>query len=106
MAPLTGLPGQGFAGSPCSQRTEVELEGSTLDSEKALESRPNSINVDPSLQQDQTPKKTWKQNMSLWSGTPRNTNLLTLFIRPLPLIVRIPIIGLTFGDAARLLTAE
>ncbi|KAK0267211.1 hypothetical protein LTR35_016486 [Friedmanniomyces endolithicus] len=35
---------------------------------------------------EQLPKKTWAQDLSLWSGVPKNTNLLELFIRPLPLI--------------------
>lgn len=34
----------------------------------------------------QIPKKTWLQEMSLWSGTP-NTSILKLFLRPFPLIV-------------------
>lgn len=35
----------------------------------------------------QIPKKTYAQQLSLWSGTPTNTNLLQLFIRPFPLII-------------------
>jgi len=35
----------------------------------------------------QTPKKTWVQEMSLWNGVPKDTSLLKLFIRPLPMMV-------------------
>lgn len=35
----------------------------------------------------QLPKKTYLQQLSLWSGTPVNTNLVRLFFRPFPLIV-------------------
>src|ERR1700743_1893070 len=57
------------------------------DAEKAGISTTKETTSDPDLQQDQIPKKTWKQELSLWSGTPKDTSLLKLFIRPLPLIV-------------------
>jgi MFS family permease len=34
----------------------------------------------------QLPKKTYLQEISLWSGVPSDTNLLEMFIRPFPLI--------------------
>jgi MFS family permease len=34
----------------------------------------------------EVPKKTYLQEISLWSGVPAHTNLLKMFIRPLPLI--------------------
>lgn len=33
------------------------------------------------------PKKTWKQELRLFSGVPRQSSLLKLFLRPLPLIL-------------------
>ncbi|KAK0630224.1 major facilitator superfamily domain-containing protein [Bombardia bombarda] len=33
------------------------------------------------------PKKTWSQELSLWSGVPPDTNLLKMFLRPLPMFV-------------------
>jgi len=35
----------------------------------------------------QMPKKTWVQEMSLWNGVPKDTNLLKLFVRPFPMMV-------------------
>ena len=40
----------------------------------------------PAYQQNQVPKKTWMQELSLYSGVPKDTSLVKLFIRPLPLI--------------------
>jgi MFS family permease len=51
---------------------------------------------------DQVPKKTFRQNLSLWSGTPKDTNLLKLFIRPLPLIVYPAVILSFLGFAVSL----
>lgn len=49
----------------------------------------------PSSQRNKIPKKTWRQELSLWSGIPKDTSLLKLFIRPLPLIVY-PAVVLSF----------
>ncbi|KAH8882511.1 MFS general substrate transporter [Thozetella sp. PMI_491] len=35
--------------------------------------------------QAQIPKKTWAQELSLWSGVPPNTNLVKMFLRPFPM---------------------
>ncbi|KAF2104890.1 MFS general substrate transporter [Rhizodiscina lignyota] len=35
---------------------------------------------------DQLPKKTWLQELSLWSGTAKDTNLFEMFVRPLPML--------------------
>lgn len=51
---------------------------------------------------NQIPKKTFVQNLSLWSGTPKDTNLFKLFIRPLPLIVYPAVILSFLGFAVSL----
>ena len=56
----------------------------------------------PLLQEEQVPKKTWRQELSLWSGTPKDTNLFKLFIRPLPLIVYPAVILSFLGFAVSL----
>lgn len=42
--------------------------------------------VESSPPRPTVPKKTWAQELSLWSGT-SNTNLLKMFLRPLPMFV-------------------
>lgn len=56
----------------------------------------------PAYHQDQIPKKTRKQELSLWSGVPKDTSLLKLFIRPLPLIVYPAVIISFLGFAVSL----
>jgi MFS family permease len=51
---------------------------------------------------NQIPRKTFVQNLSLWSGTPKETNLFKLFIRPLPLIVYPAVILSFLGFAVSL----
>lgn len=58
--------------------------------------------VDDNLATDQVPKKTWLQEKSLWSGVPKDTNLLKLFIRPIPLIVYPAVILSFLGFAVSL----
>ncbi|KAK4543369.1 hypothetical protein LTR36_005512 [Oleoguttula mirabilis] len=41
----------------------------------------------PAVHSAHIPKKTWRQELSLWSGISKDTNLFMLFIRPFPLIV-------------------
>ncbi|KAK4495099.1 hypothetical protein PRZ48_013426 [Zasmidium cellare] len=48
------------------------------------------------------PKKTFLQELSLWSGLPKNTNLLKLFIRPLPMIAYPAVILAFLGFAVSL----
>lgn len=50
----------------------------------------------------QIPKKTWRQELSLNSGRPKNSNLMKLFIRPLPLIVYPAVILSFLGFAVSL----
>ncbi|KAL2353778.1 major facilitator superfamily domain-containing protein [Cryomyces antarcticus] len=48
------------------------------------------------------PKKTWRQEISLWSGTPTDTSLVKLFIRPFPLLVYPAVIFAFLGYAVAL----
>lgn len=54
------------------------------------------------LRQDAIPKKSWRQELSLWSGVPQDKSLLKLFIRPLPLIVYPAVILSFLGFAVSL----
>lgn len=56
----------------------------------------------PAFRGEQIPKKTWLQELSLWSGLPKGTNLLELFIRPFPLIVYPAVIFAFLGYAVSL----
>lgn len=56
-------------------------EGS--DKEKGADATAKPIS-EPQI--EQTPKKTWLQELSLWSGTAKDTNLFELFVRPFPMI--------------------
>ncbi|KAK4555268.1 hypothetical protein LTR86_007564 [Recurvomyces mirabilis] len=60
--------------------------------EKVVSSKSKDMSAHPAHHVDQIPKKTWRQELSLWSGVPKDTNLLTMFIRPFPLIAYPPII--------------
>jgi hypothetical protein len=60
---------------------ELEAEKSAAQSEKEISDATNH----QALQQ--LPKKTFFQELSLWSGVPSDTNLLEMFVRPFPLIV-------------------
>lgn len=48
------------------------------------------------------PKKTWSQEMSLWSGFAPNTNLLKMFMRPFPMFVYPCVIFAFLGYAVSL----
>jgi MFS family permease len=49
--------------------------------EKAGASRTDAVEI------QQLPKKTWSQELSLWSGLAPDTNLFKMFIRPFPMFV-------------------
>ena len=74
--------------------TEETKEAATTKFKQVADSLPS--------RQDQIPKKTWLQEKSLWSGTPKDTNLLKLFVRPLPLIVYPAVILSFLGFAVSL----
>lgn len=57
----------------------------SADSEKAANA---AAKADGSAGQPSTvPKKTWVQELSLWSGVPADTNIFKMFVRPLPMFV-------------------
>lgn len=55
---------------------EAPIEKTLSTNEKEMQGQ-HSIEMQP---------KTYRQQLSLWSGVPKDTNLLKLFIRPFPLI--------------------
>ncbi|KAK5164221.1 uncharacterized protein LTR77_009915 [Saxophila tyrrhenica] len=90
-------PGRAFEGS-----SDIEIAASAgWNSEKAHATTASGLSS-PSETQEQLPKKTWKQELSLWSGVPKETSLLKLFIRPLPLIVYPAVILSFLGFAVSL----
>lgn len=48
------------------------------------------------------PKKTYVQQLSLWSGTPSDENLLRMFVRPLPMIAYPAVLFAFLGYAVTL----
>ncbi|GAB7356033.1 hypothetical protein MBLNU459_g6651t1 [Dothideomycetes sp. NU459] len=48
------------------------------------------------------PQKSWVQQLSLWSGVPKDTSLIKLFVRPFPLIVYPAVILAFLGYAITL----
>ncbi|KAK5136176.1 hypothetical protein LTR08_004013 [Meristemomyces frigidus] len=69
-----------------STTTPNEESWTGAPAEKTLSASSQELTADdPAF--PQLPKKTWLQELSLWSGVPKSTNLLTLFIRPFPLIL-------------------
>lgn len=82
------------AGTPESTSTDDNKLTQITTAEKDLGHR--------TYRQEPVSKKTWKQELSLWSGVPKNTNLLKLFFRPLPLIVYPAVILSFLGYAVSL----
>ncbi|GAB1310609.1 MFS general substrate transporter [Madurella fahalii] len=68
--------------------TEVAVFSSGEDGDGSADS-PKTANVtDKALDQPLTvPKKTWIQELSLWSGAAPDTNIFKMFVRPLPMFV-------------------
>ncbi|TKA68422.1 hypothetical protein B0A49_08384 [Cryomyces minteri] len=62
----------------------------------------NEILSSPTSEVVTIPKNTWKQEMSLWSGTPSDTSLFKLFIRPFLLLVYPAVIFAFLGYAVAL----
>ena len=56
----------------------------------------------PTLPSEQIPKKSWRQELSLWSGIPKDTNFLELIIRPIPLVAYPAVLYSTLGYAVSL----
>jgi MFS family permease len=65
------------------------IDGLTSSSEEEIEAEKSATGAvkEVSGLPPQVPKKTYWQEISLWSGVPTDTNLLEMFIRPFPLIV-------------------
>jgi hypothetical protein len=93
-------PAPSSSGSSSPPETEVQTTGQDL--EKVQSTTTKDLGEHPALRQGEIPKKTWKQELSLWSGVPQDTNLLVLFIRPLPLIVYPAVILSFLGFAVSL----
>jgi MFS family permease len=74
------------------------------DGEAAKESRvePEGKNEEAHDTPTTVPKKTWIQELSLWSGTAPDTNLAKMFIRPLPMFAYPCVIYSLFGYATSL----
>lgn len=83
--------------------TTAANSNSDLDLEKA-NSSPVIKAVHPAHRAPvvEIPKKTFMQEMSLWSGLPKDTNLLKLFLRPLPMIAYPAVIIAFLGFAVSL----
>jgi MFS family permease len=56
----------------------------------------------PAEAQPVIPKKTWRQEMSLWSGLAPNTNIFKMFMRPFPMFVYPCVIFAFLGYAVSL----
>lgn len=82
------------------------ISDTVLPSEDALEKAVSLTGREtpgsPVSEQVQAPKKTYVQELSLWSGTPADTNLLKMFIRPFPLIVYPAVLFAFLGYAVSL----
>lgn len=92
------------SGSEPDLEATGKVEAATADNDNKLgEVKTTEKELEhPAYRQDQIPKKTWKQELSLWSGVPQDTSLLKLFIRPLPLIVYPAVILSFLGFAVSL----
>lgn len=94
------------ASTPTSSGSEPDIESTAQteeNGEKLTKVRTAERSAGhPSSGQDQLPKKTWRQELSLWSGVPEDTSLFRLFIRPLPLIVYPAVILSFLGFAVSL----
>ncbi|MBE7179668.1 MAG: hypothetical protein INR71_00385 [Terriglobus roseus] len=85
----------GTASPTASSELNLEdEEKKVVTAAKTLSSRYDSV--------EQIPKKTWMQEMSLYSGAATNINLLESFIRPWPLVVYPAVIFAFLGYAITL----
>lgn len=99
--PETRYDRSGLLEFAASEETPSSEESGT--GEKTLQAASKEIAEDRSPERgQQIPKKTWRQELSLYSGVPKNTNLFKLFIRPLPLIVYPAVILSFLGFAVSL----
>lgn len=82
--------------------TADELEKTIGASEKTVALTPPGTPPGTFRQTDMVPLKTWRQQLSLWSGVPKDTSLVKMFIRPLPLIAYPAVIFAFLGYAVAL----
>ena len=97
----TIAPDEGPASSDTRSEALSDIEIARKDSEKSHGLAASEIS-DRSGAQEMIPKKSWRQELTLWSGVPKDTSLLKLFIRPLPLIVYPAVIVSFLGYAVSL----
>lgn len=69
--------------SSSSLKNNSDEEGAAM--EKTISARGREMKTNSSA--EAKPKKTYREQLSLWTGVPKDTNLLKLFLRPFPLIV-------------------
>lgn len=70
--------------------------------EKGVSLSTKEISPTSPTEKIQAPKKTFAQDLSLWSGVPSETNLFKMFIRPFPMIVYPAVIFAFLGYATSL----
>ncbi|KAF2502935.1 MFS general substrate transporter [Lophium mytilinum] len=73
-----------------------------IDTEKATEPRTKEYPGSPPSGLSPVPKKTFTQEISLWSGVPSDTNILKMFLRPFPMIAYPAVIFAFLGYAVSL----
>lgn len=84
-------------------RFDVESSPTGLEKTASMSEKPSSFTPpDTPRPQVTLAPKTWRQQMSLWSGVPKDTSLWKLFIRPFPLIVYPAVIFAFLGYAVAL----
>lgn len=71
--------------TPSIHSGDEESNNTTVNDKKTNYMVKGSESMSPSPGYIQVPKKTWLQDISLWSGT-ADTNIIKMFIRPFPLI--------------------
>ncbi|EMC97788.1 hypothetical protein BAUCODRAFT_31791 [Baudoinia panamericana UAMH 10762] len=100
-AELQNLPPASRSSDSIPASTDEEAVTEITD-DKIVTTKSKEMPQHPALRGQQVPKKTWRQELSLWSGVPKDENLLTLFIRPFPLIVYPAVIFAFLGYAVSL----
>ncbi|KAK5112425.1 hypothetical protein LTR85_011534 [Meristemomyces frigidus] len=87
---------------PASAGVFDEEAADGVPAEKTLSAGSTELSADHPASRQDTPKKTWRRELGLWSGVPKDTNLFMLFVRPFPLIVYPAVIFAFLGYAVSL----
>jgi len=90
---------QNVSAAPAQQRLPSDEEEPAVDSEKAAGGQVSPV---PSTASLAVPKKTWAQELSLWSGVAPDTNIVKMFVRPFPMFVYPSVIYSFLGYAVSL----